>query len=492
MTNNRYGEYMKAQFKRIFKGNLIKLIERGFDITIVFGSLIIYAILSFYFTTGEVPNIFNKLVETLRSTMSYSVYLLVVVIFFRIYNPSIFDKKYLSVMKSITLSLMMANIILILITFVIGSDMLFNAMGVFGVLLIQLTLFTFIKFLSHRYFAKLLLSRAIIIGTKKDADDLAIDFFEDTEHNKQLTHIIYEIDGKLPENTIKILSLTDSIYITPTISDFNRQLLLQYGIAHYSKDVHLIPRTYEISLLNSNDENIDDTLVLHIPMMRMTPEQRFIKRSFDLFVSSILLLLLSPLFAIIAILIKIEDQGPVFYRQERFKRNNKPFMVYKFRSMKVNQEPDKINKRAEKNDPRITKIGRFIRKTRIDELPQLINVFMSDMSLVGPRPLIKDEIDEAIREIPEFYYRTNVKPGLTGLAQVKGKYDTKAREKIRYDLLYVKRANFWYDLKILILTIKVIFSKGSVIQENNMTLTELFNKKNIKHANHDAYIEIQY
>ncbi len=484
------GETMKAQIKRIIKGKFFKFIERALDIAIVFGSLIVYAILSYYVTTGEIPNIFEKLVETLQAAMSYALYIIVVIVFFRIYNPSIFDKKYLSVMKSIVLSLFMANIILVLITFVTGSDMMFSAMGAFGVLFIQLILFAIFKFLSHKYFAKLDLSRSIIVGTKVDADELAKDFYEDNEHNKLLTHIIYEKDGKLPENILQFLCETDSIYITPSISDKNRQMLLQYGIAHYAKDVHLIPRTYEISLLNSNDENIDDTLVLHIPMMRMTPEQRFLKRMFDLIVSSVLLIVLSPLFLVIAILIKLEDKGPVFYRQERFKRNNEPFMVYKFRSMKVNQTADQINKRPDKNDNRITKVGKFIRMTRIDELPQLINVFRSDMSMVGPRPLIKEEIDEAIREIPEFYYRTNVKPGLTGLAQVKGKYDTKAREKIRYDLLYVKRASFFYDMKILILTIKVIFSKGSVIQAHDMTLEDMFKLKNIEHTVHDAYIEI--
>lgn len=483
---------MKKRFKHMLKGKLIKFIERLIDIAIVFGSIIVYAIMSFYFTTGEIPDIFAKLVETLNGAMSYGVYMIIVIIFFRIYNPSIFDKKYLSALKSIFLSLMMANIFLIVMSFILGSDMLFNAMGVVGVLVIQMTLFSVIKFWTHHSFSKLVLSRAIIIGKKMDADELAVDFFSDNEHNKVLTHIIYEIDGNLPLNTIDLLSETDDIYITPGISDRNRQMLLQYGIAHYSKDVHLIPRTYEISLLNSNDENIDDTLVLHIPMMRMTPEQRFLKRTFDLVVSSLLLLILSPLFLIISILIKLEDKGPVFYKQERFKRNNQPFMVYKFRSMSVIQSPDKINKRAEKNDSRITKIGKFIRATRIDELAQLINVFKSDMSLVGPRPLIKEEIDEAIKEIPEFYYRTNVKPGLTGLAQVKGKYDTKAREKIRYDLLYVKRANFWYDLKILILTIKVIFTKGSVIQEEDLTLEDVFKKHKVKHANHETFVEIFY
>lgn len=483
---------MKTRVKRMMKGRVLKIIERFLDIIVVFGSIMIYAILSYYATTGAVPNIFQKLVETLNSAMSYSFYIIIVFIFFRIYNPSIFEKNYLSVMKSISVSLMMANILLIVITFIIGSDMMFNAMGVIGVILIQLSFFTIYKFFAHKFFSRLLYLKAMIIGTKKDADNLAIDFYEDNDHNKTLTRIVYEIEGQLPENIIDFMSEADDIYITPTISDKNRQMLLQYGIAHLSRDVHIIPRTYEISLINSNDENINDALVLHIPMMRMTPEQRFIKRTFDLFVSSILLIFLLPLFSIISILIKLEDHGPVFYRQERYKRSNLPFMVYKFRSMCVNQQADQINKRASKNDSRITKIGKFIRMTRIDELPQLINVFKGDMSLVGPRPLIKEEIDEAIREIPEFYYRTNVKPGLTGLAQVKGKYDTKAKEKIRYDLLYVKRANFWYDLKILILTVKVIFTKGSVIQDEQKTLKSIFQKLNINYTEFETHIDIFY
>lgn len=271
----------------------------------------------------------------------------------------------------------------------------------------------------------------------------------------------------------------DDIYITPGLVDKNKHMVVQYAIAHLSKDVHLVPVTYEISLIGAKDETIDDTLVLHIPMMRMTTEQRIIKRSFDFLVSGIALILLLPFFIIIGLLIKLEDKGDIFYRQKRYKRSNELFTVYKFRTMYMKQAEHLINKRATKADPRITKIGRFLRATRIDELPQLINVFKGEMSLVGPRPLIQDEVDQAIKEIPEFYYRMNVKPGLTGLAQVKGKYDTKEKEKIRYDLLYVKKANFWFDLKILILTIKTVFTVGSITQEKDRTIHQILEQRNI-------------
>lgn len=470
---------MKSKFKVFAKGSLIKIIERIVDLAIVFGAILVYAIFSIYLDTGEVPNIFQKLIETLNGAMSYALYMTIIFFLFRIYSPSVFERNYLSVMKQLFLSLLLGNFLLVLITFFVGNNMLFSAEGVVGVVFVQLVIFSIIKFFTSKYLSGLVRSNSIIIGTRAEANDLAIDFFDDNEHNKILRRIIYEIDGELPNNVIEYMAEADDIYITPGLVDKNKHMVVQYAIAHLSKDVHLVPVTYEISLIGAKDETIDDTLVLHIPMMRMTTEQRIIKRSFDFLVSGIALILLLPFFIIIGLLIKLEDKGDIFYRQKRYKRSNELFTVYKFRTMYMKQAEHLINKRATKADPRITKIGRFLRATRIDELPQLINVFKGEMSLVGPRPLIQDEVDQAIKEIPEFYYRMNVKPGLTGLAQVKGKYDTKEKEKIRYDLLYVKKANFWFDLKILILTIKTVFTVGSITQEKDRTIHQILEQRNI-------------
>lgn len=485
--------FMQKRGHRLFKSKLIKGIERAVDLIVVFGSIYIFAVLAVYFNDGSLPNIYDKLVETLNSILSYMLYMIIVFFLFRVFSPSVFERRYLSVMKAITLSLILANTLLIILTFIFGSKMLFNALGVIAVIFIQLSIFAIYKYITNHFFSRLILSEAIIIGLEQESNDLAIDFFEDKEHNKKLMRIVYEIDGKLPDDIFDVMKKVEDIYITSGLSEINKQMVLQHAIAHLSKDVHLIPKTYEIGLMKSTDEAIDDTLVLHIPMLRMTREQRIIKRTFDIIISGLLLFLLSPLFLVIAILIKMQKDGPVLYRQERYMRNNEVFSVCKFRSMSVIQEQEQYNKRATKDDVRITKIGKFLRATRIDELPQLTNVFMGSMSLVGPRPLIKEEVEEAMREIPEFYYRSNVKPGLTGLAQVKGKYDTPAKEKIRYDLLYVKKASFWFDLKILILTVMVIFSKGSVTEDaEHHSIQELLKQRNIPYVESKHYLDIEW
>jgi len=475
----------------MLKSNLIKVFERLIDLTIVFGSILVYGILVFYMDNGYLPQIFDKLVETMYSIMSYSLYLFIVFILFRIYSPSVFERNFLSSMKSIALSLVLSNIVLMILTFFFGSQMLFNPVGVIGVILIQLTIFTIYKYFAHKYLSRLIQSSIMIIGSPEEANELAKEFFKDNDHNKFVSAIIYERDGILPVETLDIMKEVAEVFICPNLNDSNKQSIMLHAIAHLAKDVHIVPKTYEISLINSKDESIDDTLLLHIPMMRLTPEQRFIKRTFDILVSGILLFLLSPILLTAAILIKLEDKGPIFFKQTRYKRNNATFQVLKFRSMNVIQTPEQLNKRPSKDDNRITKIGKIIRAIRLDELPQLINVLKGDMSLVGPRPLVLDEIDAATKIIPEFYYRSNVKPGLTGLAQVKGKYDTKDKEKIRYDLLYVKKSNFWFDLKILILTIKVIFTKGSVTEEEqNQTLVQVLDQQGLIYTENQHYMRI--
>jgi lipopolysaccharide/colanic/teichoic acid biosynthesis glycosyltransferase len=196
------------------------------------------------------------------------------------------------------------------------------------------------------------------------------------------------------------------------------------------------------------------------------------KRAFDILVSTIGLIIAFIPMLIIALAIKLEDGGPVFYKQERMKRNNKIFKVLKFRSMKVHNE-DENEKIASVNDNRITKVGKVIRMLRVDELPQLLNIFKGEMSLVGPRPLMLSVIEQTLKDHPEFRYRSNVKPGLTGLAQISSRYDTKDNEKLRYDLYYIRNYSFWYDLKILLLTVKTVLTKEqSVGREFNETFED--------------------
>ncbi|MGN0594426.1 MAG: sugar transferase, partial [Hominimerdicola sp.] len=171
----------------------------------------------------------------------------------------------------------------------------------------------------------------------------------------------------------------------------------------------------------------------------------------------LLLIITSPFFIITAIAIKAYDGGPVFYSQERLTIGGRIFKVHKFRSMIVDAEKNGKAQLASKDDDRITPVGKFIRKIRLDELPQLINIFMGDMSFVGPRPERPELAAKYEKTMPEFKYRLKVKAGLTGYAQVMGKYNTTPYDKLKMDLMYIERQSFWEDMKIIIDTIKICF-----------------------------------
>ena len=181
---------------------------------------------------------------------------------------------------------------------------------------------------------------------------------------------------------------------------------------------------------------------------------RIIKRTFDMLVSFALLIFLSPLFLVIGLMIKATSKGPIFFKQKRIGANNAEFDIYKFRSMTVQNPNDSDTIWTKENDKRVTSIGRFMRKTNIDELPQLWNVFIGNMSLVGPRPEREHFVEKYKKEIPQYKVRHLVKSGITGLAQVNGwRGDTSIANRIEKDIYYLENWSFWLDLKILWLTL---------------------------------------
>ena len=186
---------------------------------------------------------------------------------------------------------------------------------------------------------------------------------------------------------------------------------------------------------------------------------RFLKRAFDIVFSAAVLVVFCWLYAIIAILIKVDDpKGPVFFSQERVGKDGRTFRMLKFRSMCVDSEKNGA-RLASKHDSRITPVGHILRNLHLDELPQLFNVFMGDMSLVGPRPERDVIMQEYEKEIPEFHYRLKVKAGLTGYAQVYGKYNTTPYDKLKLDLFYIENYSFLLDIKLLFMTVKIFFQK---------------------------------
>lgn len=238
-----------------------------------------------------------------------------------------------------------------------------------------------------------------------------------------------------------------------------RNVLLKYCFANNIR-CYCSPKISDIMVMSSETINMFDTPLLLFRNAGLTVEQAFFKRLFDILLSVLFLILFSPAFAIIALLIKLYDGGPVFYRQPRLTLNGKVFQIIKFRSMRVDSE--KAGARlAMKDDSRITPVGRVIRRIHFDESPQFINILKGDMSIVGPRPERPEIAAEYEKEIPEFAFRLKVKAGLTGYAQVYGKYNTKPYDKLKLDLTYIENYSFILDMQLIAATVKVVFQKDN-------------------------------
>ncbi len=236
--------------------------------------------------------------------------------------------------------------------------------------------------------------------------------------------------------------------------------LLKYCYSE-SIRVYMMPKISDVLVKGADQLHLFDTPIYLIREYPLKVEQRIAKRLIDLICSVLLLIIASPFMLITAAAIKLYDHGPVFYKQIRCTINRKEFYILKFRSMKVDAEKDGVARLASKNDSRITPVGKFIRATRIDELPQLINILRGEMSFIGPRPERPEIIEQYMEEMPEFAYRMKVKAGLAGYAQVYGKYNTTPYDKLKLDLTYIEQYSVWLDLKLMLLTLKILIKPES-------------------------------
>lgn len=236
--------------------------------------------------------------------------------------------------------------------------------------------------------------------------------------------------------------------------------IIEYCYAN-NKNIYLSPDVADVIVKYSKQEILDDTTIFSASLRELTTEQKFIKRAVDIIVSGIGLIIASPIMLVEAVLIKSYDKGPAFFKQERMTKDGKKFNVLKFRTMIVDAEKDNVAVLSSKNDSRITPVGKVLRATRLDELPQLLNIFLGDMSFVGPRPERESIAEEYLKTLPQFEYRLKVKAGLTGLAQIMGKYNTTPKDKLTMDLVYIEQYSIWLDFKILLQTLRIIFKSDS-------------------------------
>ncbi len=319
--------------------------------------------------------------------------------------------------------------------------------------IIQLVLFIVVKF---AFIAAIKWRKQvrdiIILCPEKDKERLIVKLLSSRIYKERLK---YCVDPALCTNYMSYVKKCDKVYMADAISSIEKDKLVSHCISA-DKSLYMIPKTFEIAIFNSNLIQISDIPVFKVDSLYLSAEKLLIKRIFDFSLSLIALLLLSPVMLVVALVLLFTQGRPILFKQKRLTKDNKVFNLYKFRSMNIDAEKVTGPIWAIENDPRVTKVGRFLRRYWLDELPQLINVLKGDMSLVGPRPERPVFTEEFSKAIPDFKYRLSVKAGVTGLAQVLGRYATTPDIKIKYDLIYIKNSSLFYDIKIIFETLKKI------------------------------------
>ncbi len=429
---------MKNWFKK--ESKMIYLLNVFMDILLVF--LGIWTAISF-----AESNFYVELIPFVGS---------VTLIFFHVYGVFNSGKKsYSEIIFSILLALVFINISSMILTFFHRELILFRNFFLLAFVFQSMYLMIW-KLLFHKIHT--LFSKpdtVLLFGFEKKEMSLMA---EKVSLNNNSAFVIRYVCEELNAVTCKLIEKVDAVIICANINNFNKEKIVSYCMER-DKTIYVIPELFEISLFNAKMTQFDDMPAFCIKNFHLSIEQRFLKRAFDIIMSLMFILISSPILLISYFSIKLYDGGTVIYTQERVTRWNKKFKVYKFRTMIEDAEKKTGPVLATDQDSRVTPIGAFMRATRIDELPQFFNVLMGDMSIVGPRPERQHFIEEYKEDIPDFDYRLVVKAGITGLAQVLGKYTTTPKDKLRYDLFYIRNYSFLIDIKIILQTVKIMFMK---------------------------------
>lgn len=333
-----------------------------------------------------------------------------------------------------------------------------NARPIAATMLIQVVLSAVWVYVCNMLYRKVFPPREILlVHGERPINDIVAKF--DSRKDKYRINRCMNISEGMDKIEKEILAGYGAIVLWD-IPMLERNELLKYC---YSKSirVYMMPKITDVLVQGADQLHLFDTPILLTREYALKAEQRIVKRLIDIICALILLVIASPFMLVTAIVIKAYDKGPVLYKQIRCTINAKEFYILKFRSMRVDAEKDGVARLASKNDDRITPVGKFIRAVRIDELPQLFNILKGDMSFIGPRPERPEIIAQYTEEMPEFVFRMKVKAGLAGYAQVYGKYNTTPYDKLKLDLTYIENYSVWLDLKLMLLTLKILFKPES-------------------------------
>lgn len=297
----------------------------------------------------------------------------------------------------------------------------------------------------------------LLIGSEAECNHVYNRLRQQPQLGMKLKYVCTDLENS---NWQQAVDKVEVVVMCPEMRHHNKVKIINYCQEH-GKQPLLIPNSFEIFCSGAVLDKIDDIPVFRPQSLHPSVENQLLKRWLDIIVAGIGFICALPFMIGTALAIKITDPGPILYSQVRTGKNGREFKVYKFRTMRIDAEKYSGPMLAQENDPRITATGKFLRAVRLDELPQIWNVLVGDMSIVGPRPERPFFVEKFTKENPEYAYRHNVKPGITGLAQVYGKYNTTAFDKLVYDLMYIQHCNLLTDLTIIIQTVKVLFTKSA-------------------------------
>ncbi len=364
--------------------------------------------------------------------------------------------KSSSLMLSQTLALLAANISIYLETVLLSARFV-NVIPMVELTAIDIVVAFIWTFCVNRIFRKLFPARHILL-LYEEYDPSSLLRKVNSRKDRYLIKKSMNVEEGW-ETVTKEMHNYDAVFLCDIHSPL-RNRLVKYCYANGIRS-YITPKISDIIIRSSENIHMFDTPLLLSRNNGLSFEQKLVKRFMDIVISLVMLIITSPFMLITAVAIKLYDGGPVFFRQKRCTINGKEFYIHKFRSMIVDAEKEGEVIPATDDDERITPVGKVIRKTRLDELPQFIDILKGDMSVVGPRPERVEHVEQYTEEIPEFAYRLKVKGGLTGYAQIYGKYNTTAYDKLKLDLMYIQNYSILLDLKLIIMTVKIVFVKES-------------------------------
>lgn len=380
------------------------------------------------------------------------IYCVLVWLFFKAYNGFKFGYlKKTDMLYSQLISIVCVDFVSYFMISLIGRDFM-HIMPMFVLLLADLVIILLWTLITGKiYFLIYPPRRLIILYGSHQAASLVLKM--SSRVDKYM--ICESVSINEPKEKIKELILKYEGVIICDIPAEERNFYVKFCFENSIRS-YIAPKISDIIVRGADDIRLFDTPLLLCRNYGLDFEQRILKRTFDIVFSLIALVLLSPFMLITALTVKLYDGGNIFYKQKRLTIDGKEFYIYKFRSMIADAEKSGTPQLASEHDPRITPVGRFLRKVRLDELPQLLNILKGEMSVVGPRPERPELTELYKKEMPEFEFRLKVKAGLTGYAQVTGAYDTSPYDKLKMDLMYIENYSFRMDLQIILMTIKTM------------------------------------